>query len=205
MRQHFSLRPFPSGTSCILFLLFSACSGKNDTDSVGELPPEESRSSETGTPEFTIDTGITTGTADGVPEHTLTVRYTGFWILTPLGGPYKALTGELETTEILDGDEENPSCYLRYALTGTPESENCPGCSFTFLVTHYLAEGDPEACQQPELPKEQERQGFADPLIYQDYQQTGLWFAWYNATFEKDEVDINWETTLGVDVQEEDP
>lgn len=189
----------------LIVLSLTACTPADDSDSSAVLPPEDSDLVDSTPPEFTVDTGLDPGTYDEVPAHTLTLRHEGFWILTPLGGPYKAITGELEISEFLDGDETTPACYLRYALTGTVEEENCSGCSFTFLVTHYLAEGDPEGCLQPELPAEQERQGFASPTVYQDYQQTGLWLPWYTGTFSNDELDFSWESTVGVDLPEEDP
>ena len=189
----------------LLLFLLAACRPADDSGGTAELPPNDTEALDSSTPGFTADTGVDPGTYDETPAHTLALQHAGFWILTPLGGPYKALTGELEISEILDGDTENPACALRYALTGTAEIENCPGCSFTFLVSHYLVEGDPSGCREPELPSEQERQGFATPTVYQDYAQTGLWLSWYTGTFANDELDFSWESTVGVDLPEENP
>lgn len=187
-----------------MLLVLLACTAPEDSTSGSELPPEESREIPVDSTPFTVDSGIDDGPSDTVPEHSLLLRHEGFWLLTPLGGPYRAITGELLIQEILDGDEEEPACSLRYALTGTPEAEGCAGCDFSFRVTHYLAEGDPELCQQPDLPAEQEVFGWNEPTLYKDYAESGLWLAWYDGALVEDELSFSWEQTVGLTVEEEE-
>ena len=186
-----------------MLLCLLACTAPEDSG-VSELPPEESAVIPVDSTPFTVDSGIEDGPSDTVPTHSLLLRHTGFWLLTPLGGPYRAITGELLIQEILDGDEEVPACSLRYALTGTPETEGCPGCDFSFRVTHYLAEGDPERCQQPDLPAEQEIFGWKEPNLYLNYAESGLWLPWYEAERVDDELSFSWEQLVGLTVEEEE-
>lgn len=188
----------------VLLLVF-AC-GSPDDSAPAELPPEDSEVIPVDSTPFQVDSSIDDGPSDTTPEHRLRLVHEGFWLLTPLGGPYRAITGELLVQEILDGNEEEPTCMLRYALTGTPEEEGCAGCDFAFRVTHYLVQGDPESCQQPDLPREQEVYGWKEPSLYLDYQESGLWLAWYEGEWgEEEELGFGWEQTVGVELEEEDP
>ena len=187
----------------MLFLLL-ACQPSQDS-TPAELPPVSQGfdSVDTGS-SFTIDTSTTDGTSDLVPAHTLTMHHEGSWLLTPLGGPYQAITGSLEVREFLDGDTENPSCLLVYSLTGTAAVEAAPGCSDTFDVTHYLSEGDPTLCVEPDLPTERETLGWDGTYLWLNWQDTGLWMEWYEGVQTQDTLVYSWEQVVGTDVPEEE-
>jgi len=131
-----------------LALFSAACGGKaNDTQAEGELPPDSAvpdvpDREETGL-FFPVDT-FDGGGLNEVPNNTLEVRHTGYWDLTPIGGPYDTVIGTLDVDELIDGDTDLPWCYLRYALTGfavpLDPAGGCETCDIAFEVEFYLVE-----------------------------------------------------------------
>lgn len=191
------------------FLTLLACApAADDTGGEAQLPPEEPPvSMDTG---FQVDTGITGGApSDEEPEDSLEILQQGRWEMTPLGGPYTAMTGELECLEILNGDELEPSCALSWSLTGELLDEGgCEGCEFTFEVEFYLVEGESGDCYDPELPASGDRWMLGyDPsegVLLREYQGTGVWIPWYRAELSGDTLSFSWSATVGVAVEEEE-
>ena len=210
--------PFRSHTLSPPFVLalvvgaLAGCKDKgDDTSAPAELPDEsavyDSRA-ETGT--LQVDT-YSGDDGDDEPEHFLTITQEGTWELTPRGGPWTALTGDLVVTEVLDGDLENPTCELSYALTGeAPDGEalGCDTCDDVFVVSFYLSSGDPDLCSDPDLPLDGDERGFGwsevDSTIYLDYAGTGVWLPWYEGEVDEDTITFSWSSELAVFVPEED-
>jgi hypothetical protein len=193
----------------MLLLAFACASKMDDTGDPGELPPEEEVPPSTSDTGFEVDTGLTQGEQDDVPDHTLTLDQQGYWELTPLGGPYTALTGKLDVLEILDGAEEEPACELEWSMTGAlAEEGGCEGCGFTFDVEFYLSGGEPEPCYDPELPEAGEvwRLGFheGDGVLLRDYGGTGVWIPWFEAALNEDTLSFSWTAEVGVSVDEDE-
>lgn len=196
--------------------ILAGCKAKeDDTGALVELPDEtadyDSRA-ETGT--LLVDTYIDDA-GDDEPAHTLSVTQEGAWELSPRGGPWTALTGELSVTELLDDDEEEPACEVVFALTGeAPDAEGagaplgCDTCDDVFVVSFYLSAGDPGACTDPDLPMDREVRAFGwssvDGTIYLDYAGTGVWLPWYEGEVDEDTITFSWTTELAVFVPEED-
>lgn len=92
---------------------------------------------------FPVDT-FDGGGLDEVPENTLELRHTGYWDMTPVGGPYETIIGDLQVDELIDGDTDQQFCYVLYAMTGfgLPDGsfEGCPGCEVAFEVEFFLVE-----------------------------------------------------------------
>ena len=213
----------PSHSLPLRFLLalvpaiLAGCKPKeDDTGALVELPEEtatiDSRA-ETGT--LLVDTYISDA-GDDEPAHILSVTQEGSWELSPRGGPWTALTGELVVTELLDGDEELPACEVSFALTGeAPEAEGgsgavlgCDTCDDVFLISYYLSAGDPDACTDPDLPMDGDVRAFGwssvDSTIYLDYAGTGVWLPWYEGEVDEDTITFSWTTELAVFVPEEE-
>ena len=156
------------------------------------------------------------------PENLLTVVEEGLWTLTPPGGPYTALTGYLNITELQDGalpDPEPPeddedgepvdvSCQLVYAMTGLPAAESCIGCDSAWTVDIYLDDGNPENCYGPERPEDGESRTYAysqsDLALYLDFQDMGTWLYWYSALQNGDYISFDWTTEIGFTPEEDD-
>lgn len=211
-----SARPHPLPPSLVLALVVgvgAGCKAKgDDTSGPVELPDEtasyDSRA-ETGT--LIVDTYIE-DEGDDVPEHTLSLTAEGVWELSPRGGPWTALTGDLVVTEVLDGDLENPTCEVSFALTGeAPEDAlGCDTCTDVFVISFYLSSGDAEACSDPDLPLDGDVRAYGwsevDSTIYLDYAGTGVWIPWYEAEVDEDTITFIWTAELAVFVpEEEDP
>ncbi len=134
--------------AAVAALLAVACGGKpDDTQTEAALPadsavPDVPDREETGL-FFPVDT-FDGGGLDEVPNNTLEVRHTGYWDLTPIGGPYDTVIGTLDVDELIDGDTDQPWCYLRYALTGfvvpLDPAGGCDTCDIAFEIEFYLVE-----------------------------------------------------------------
>lgn len=205
----------------IAALLLAACGGPTD-DSAGTLPDD------TGTP--ARDTGpgfvpVDTGDAalDDVPEAILTLREWGTAQLSPAGGPYTSLSGELRVAEYpdgelpdfdteadtdLDSDSEEPlACELVYHLAGVPSEATCAGCAHVFDVQFTLLTGDRSGCHDPSLPEHASSWTLAwhpaRSLWLRDVGNSGTWLPWFPAEQQGDELSFLWTTTVGVAVDEE--
>lgn len=190
---------------------FTGCSdeGKDTGAEVG-LPEETGDPISLDTAPLVFDTADTSA-LDEVPEHTLTLTQAGSWDLSPRGGPWTTLTGELVVTELVDGDEELPACQATFALTGeADEGAACDDCDAVFDVSFYLSEGDTEDCLDPDLPQHDEIRRLAwsslEEAIYFDYYGSGVWIRWYDATELEDEdrIEFEWTAETGVAVEEDD-
>jgi len=198
-----------------LILAASACGDEAaDTGAEDTLPPEEETEFviDSGFVVDTGDTGFNVGDQDREPEHTLTMSHEGEWSLTPLGGPYTALTGHMDVVEVLDGDLKEPACELTWSLTGELVDEEtggaCASCAFTFAVQFYLSEGEAGACSDPELPADGDTWllGFdeADGVLTREYDGTGIWIPWFAAELDGDTLSFDWSASVGVLVEEEE-
>ena len=187
-----------------------ACGSSPRDSSAPVAPPSEAPVvvADTG---FAVDTGLADGPRDETPEHTLTLLHEGVWDMTPLGGPYSAMTGALTALEILDDDALKPACELTYGLTGVSVDDGCDGCDFTFEVSFYLIEGDPSMCSDPEIPADGDRWvlGFAPTgdgagVLSRDYAGVGVWIPWYEAALKGDALTFQWTATVGIERADEE-
>lgn len=191
-------------------LLFAACEDKGgDSGALVELPEETDTVDLTGDSVALIPDTADDGLGDEEPEHWLSITQEGVWEMTPRGGPWTTMTGELVVTEILDEDIENPTCSLTYALTGEGvEAPGCETCDVAFLVSFYVSEGDPESCSDPDLPLQDEERTFGwsevDSTIYLDYAGTGVWIPWYEGEIDEDTLTFTYSAELAKVVEEED-
>lgn len=205
-----------------LLLVTVACTGAED-DGVVPIPVEDSEDWEdTGSSTFPIDTNPDSG-LDISPEHTLTLEQWGRWELSPFGGPYERLVGELHVWEYLDGvrpdtgietgldtglsEEEALLCDLTWSLIGDVAEVACDDCLFAFDVEFFLVEGDASTCRDPDMPEEGEvrRYGYdTDGVIWHDYGGSGVWLPWFVAERNGDTITFSWLLTLGVGLEEEE-
>lgn len=186
-------------------VLLLACAGGGDDSVPTELPPEETYT-DTAPDSFLVDSSFTDTGGNTAPAHLLELRHEGSWSLSPEGGPWTAMTGAFTVTEVLDGDVENPACELEWSLTGEEADSGCEGCVASFVVHHYLASGDREACQDPDLPEDGEDRSMgwsdADGVIRYDVGDSGVWVDWYAGERLGDELSFLWEATVGVAVED---
>lgn len=82
------------------------------------------------------------GELDQVPDNTLLVQHVGSWSLSPLGGPYRAVVGDLTVEEFIDEDPDQPWCWVVYAMTGEvvedERADTCATCDFVFEIQYYV-------------------------------------------------------------------
>lgn len=184
-----------------------ACAPERDDSGVPELPAD-TETVDTAPDSFEVDSsGEDTG-GDLTPEHTLRLTHEGQWALSPVGGPYTAMTGTLDVEEVLDGDEESPSCAASFALTGEAAEEPCPGCLVAFRVNFYLASGATDDCEDPDLPED----GAVWELGWNDGTDTillnvggsGVWLDWYAGERLGEDITFAWSTTVGVTLEDEE-
>lgn len=134
----------------VLFLVGGAsiggCSADKDSGASAELPSLDSAITGGGGRldsgyEFQPDT-FDPGELDQVPNNTLLVQHVGSWSLSPLGGPYRAVVGDLTVEEYIDGDDELPWCWVVYAMTGEvvedERADGCESCDFVFEIQYYV-------------------------------------------------------------------
>lgn len=196
------------------------CKGGDDGSAV-VLPPEDTARTRDSTSGFPLDSLGDSG-LDQSPDHTLTLEQWGEWDLSPFGGPYTALVGELRAWEYLDGlrpdtadtadtgglRAEALTCAVTFSLVGEALDEGCPSCDFAFAVQLYLVDGDPADCRDPDMPTDGEVRAWgwsgADDTIWYDYGGSGLWLPWWPGIRAGDSVSFVWTATLGVAVDEEE-
>lgn len=196
----------------------AGCTKPADDTGTGLPPADTDFVRDTDVSEFPRDTDVDTAVNED-PLHTVTMHQWGAWSLSPSGGPYTALTGELRVQEYIDGDrpdtadtqvdtDELLACDLVFALVGAAAESSCDGCAFAFDITFTLVEGNPSECHDPDLPEDGDplRFGYsaAQQAIVRDYGHIGLWLPWYPADRVGDRVDYDWEATVGVAIEEED-
>lgn len=204
----------------ILWVAATACK-PGDTETDAQLPPADTGEvpRDTSPTEFPVDTSLDSGFLIE-PEHTVTVHEWGTWRMSPSGGPYNALTGELRIREYLDGvrpdtadtggdtDEVVLDCDVTYSLVGAPPTDDsdCAACDWTFEIEVYLVDGDPSLCHDPDRlqPDQVYTFGFSasDGMIHYDYGDIGLWLPWWPATRRGDVIEFEWEATLGIALED---
>jgi hypothetical protein len=205
-------------------LLFAACNGSNDSDVPEALPDTDTTDS---LPSDSIDwsiedTGLNGGYSNEEPPFELDLAHAGVWELLPLGGPYTSMVGEMTVTELLDGNENTPWCSATFSLTGQATPDLCDTCDYGFIILFYLTKegskdknkdddekvGGLEDCRSPDLPADGETRTLAysdaDSTIYFNYYGSDIWIPWYDASDLHDEVNFEWESTLGFIGKEED-
>ncbi len=191
----------------VLGTMVGGCAASGEDSVEPELPPQDSSPPRDSTFDtFFVDTSITDTGFDGDPEHLLTITWAATWEMSPHNGPYTTMTGSLSLTEVLDGDDLKPVSVLEYALTGQEAEEACDGCTATFAVNHYLASGDPELSADPDRPQDGAIWNLGwnptDEQVLYDYMGSGVWVAWYAAERIGDTLELTWETTVGVAVED---
>ncbi len=197
-------------------LLLGACKASDGDSGGGTLPAESGSPSggDSGQPSFTHDTFRPDSGLDLVPEVTLGLRHVGRWDQTPVGGPYAAMTGELDVEELLDGNPARPWCRASFALTGLVigADAGCDNCDTAYEIEFFLVSEGPTVeeqedevmvggladCYSPDLPSDGERWRMAwseiDAEIYLDFYGSGIWLPWYAGESSHDRIDFSWVT-----------
>lgn len=216
-----------------LVLGTSGCTPPDEDSDIPELPDEDSPPEDTGPFDIPDDTDDG-GPVDQVPLHTLNLYQDAALTVTPAGGPYTALTGELSVMEFIDYErpepgedtdipadtdydptrpwdslEENPlACEVVYRMIGAPAETSCGGCDFAMDIEFTVQSGDPGPCRDPDLPRNGETRRFgwrgSDNTMLYDFGGIGSWFPWYRGTLEGDTITIAWRSSVAVSVEEED-
>ncbi len=185
-----------------LLLLWACGEEPVDTAGTGSLPDETGEIEvRYDTSTYALESGVPADTANEDPETTLLLQQTGTWNLSPAGGPYTAMSGDLVVLETYV-ESGRTNCSATYNLSGSSTSEACETCSVAFLVTFTFAEGNTSPCRDTDLPAldEQRKLGWApeEETIYLDYDDLGTWIPWYDASAEGDALHVRWEATVGV-------
>jgi len=198
--------------------LFIGCKSDGDADTSADLLPDDTPPEDTGEPWEFVDTGGA-DTLDDVPLDTLTLREWGTLTLTPAGGPYTGLSGELFVQEYENGVRPDTGdtdaepvilgCDVAYGVAGVPFTGTpCDGCSPTFRVEFSLASGDRSGCHDPELPDDEDQWTLAwraaTEDLAKDWGDAGLWQHWSPGQVTGDVVTFEWQVTVGVSLEEED-
>jgi hypothetical protein len=144
------------------------------------------------------------------PAHYVYMSQTGTWNMGSASPPFGSVTGTLAITEYVDQlDTAAPvyECAVRYVLTGEEVTQHtCADCDFVFNVEHYVSQGDPSTCNDPDTPTSGEvwQLGFdqGTAQIYFNYHGTDVWLPWYDATKTGSVVDFLWEATLAIEVED---
>ena len=202
------------------FLLgLAACAGGEPGETRQPLPTDTGEATvlQIDTAEFIpVDTGTTFETDDVIPLHELFIAQTGSWTLSPSGGPYTDLAGELILREFIDELVKKPKkkggpqydCEVSYTLTGhVPEEYACPSCDFVFDVEFFVNDGDTSTCREPDTPQHEAvwRMGFdsGQGKILYNYGDTGVWVPWMDAELTGDELAFSFTKQVAIQVDEE--
>ena len=93
------------------------------------------------------------------------------------------------------------SCALDFALTGTPADIACDTCEFSLRIAHYLNEGKPSTCTDPDVPTHDTSWvlGFdGSETVLREFNGTDVWIPWYQASLASDILTIDWERTVAL-------
>ena len=146
------------------------------------------------------------------PDHWIHLRQDGQWILS--GNPYSDLTGQLRIREFIDEIDTNDTavldpyvCEVTYSLTGSAVgSHTCPSCDFVFEVEHFVIDGDPGNCQEPDAPADgalwQLGYDSAASSILHNYFGTDVWLPWYDTLTGAPNIQFEWDFTLAVELED---
>lgn len=79
---------------------------------------------------------------DEEPANLLWLVHHGEWVMSPVGGPYTAVTGLLRVLEFIDGDVDQPWCMVVYSMVGeslpVEDYAGCLTCDYAFEVTFFV-------------------------------------------------------------------
>ncbi|MBL8617044.1 MAG: hypothetical protein JNM72_15650 [Deltaproteobacteria bacterium] len=82
------------------------------------------------------------GALDEEPANVLWLVHHGEWSMSPVGGPYTAVTGLLRVLEFIDGDVDQPWCMVVYSMVGesvpVEDYAGCLTCDYAFEVTFFV-------------------------------------------------------------------
>lgn len=130
----------------ILGVAIVGCAGNKDSAAGGDLPGLDTAvlgggsNPDTGF-SFSADT-FDPGDLDQIPNNTLLIQHVGSWSLSPLGGPYRAVVGDLQVDEYIDGQDDMPWCWVVYSMTGEvvedERASSCATCDFVFEIQFYV-------------------------------------------------------------------
>lgn len=199
----------------VAVLLVVACTGQPTT-----APPPDDSSTTDGPNVLPIDTSqfIPQDTAPVEPPNInprdfIYLRHSGTWNLT--GKPYSDLSGVLRIAEYINevdtSDTSDPDpflCEVIYNITGSAvETHTCgTDCDFVFEVEHYVANGNPGACAEPDVPENgalwQLGYDSTNQQILLNYFGTDRWLPWYSTTTGPPALEFEWEFTLAVEIED---
>lgn len=219
--RHALQHHLPHGALLAALALGGCSGGEPDETGPTQIPEDTSPSFDTAAFDTSpllpsLDTG-TGGLGNETPPNTLLVIQQGFWDLTPAGGPvYAGIVGALNVLELVNGRAVDtsdtgdlPECEVTFSIAGERQYEhNCGTCNFVFDVTFTVTEGDPNACNDRDLPRDgtEWRLGFsaADGAILNDFAFSGTWIPWYAAETDGDRINYSYQRQLGFYVEEEE-
>jgi hypothetical protein len=117
--------------------------------------------------------------------------------------------GEIDTGEDTAIDTGAPPCAVTYTVGGSaPQDGGCPGCDAVFDVTWSVVDGDPGACNDPDIPQDGDvwRIGWtaAAGTVTYDYAGTGVWVDWFTATQQGDSLKVLFDTTKAIAVDDDE-
>lgn len=162
-----------------------------------------------------------------VPEHLLTIQHVGFWERS--GDPADVVLGELHVRELFDGyvppvdtdigldtDTDEPEtleCDARWTVTGTPADQvpTCSGCGTAWRLQFSLSPdsvSDPSGCRDQDIPSDGRPWIMAyNPttgMVMREFGGTGVWYDFWVGVETGSRIDLTFETTVAVDIEEED-
>ncbi len=156
------------------------------------------------------------------PSDWIEVRHQGSWSLT--GSPLSDLAGQLTVREFLNALDTAVDtsiattdtayvdpylCNVTYALTGAAvDDHTCGSCDLVFEVEHYVTEGDPSRCREPDAPEDGAvwQLGYEDAsdTIWLNYHGTDVWLPWYDATTGPPNVAFEWSFRLAFEIEDDE-
>lgn len=193
--------PLPAALPLMLWIL--GCEGTPvDTAGTGELPAETGEYTYVyDTSTYSVETGGLFDTANALPDTLLTLEQTGTWNLSPPGGPWTTVMGDLHVIEYLE--DGAAACDVSFNVEGTVTDEACEGCTTGLTVRFNIAAGNPSPCRDTDLPEPDETRelGWApdEQTLYWNYYNSGAWLPWYDVTLDGDTLHVSWQAQLGLE------
>lgn len=154
------------------------------------------------------------------PSDWIRLRHQGVWNLS--GNPFTDLSGQLILREYLNEIDTAADtaitttdtayvdpylCNVTYALTGSSVGNHtCATCDFVFEVEHYVTEGDPGLCREPDTPPDGAvwQLGYSNGSdeILLNYYGTDVWLPWYDTTTGPPNIAFEWSFSLAVELED---
>ncbi|HHO54429.1 MAG TPA: hypothetical protein ENK18_27055 [Deltaproteobacteria bacterium] len=154
------------------------------------------------------------------PSDWIQLRHQGLWSLS--GSPFTDLSGQLILREYLnvldtaidtsiattDTAYVDPYlCNVTYSLTGSAiDNHTCATCSFVFEVEHYVSDGDPSLCREPDTPPDgavwQLGYNAGTDEILLNYYGTDVWLPWYDTTTGPPNIAFEWSFSLAIELED---